>query len=396
MVGLDPDLVLAADLEGRPWRLVEGPLTYRWGLNGRVLVLRRHGAGGRQRFWLEIDEATALWEKTRGRLSPLFDRVGPDSLAGLHFRGSEPAPPSSDLHAALRCLGAWDAEAMRRDAARFAEVYTPIGILPPDRYMAQVVQLTHGCSFNACTFCTFYRDIPFRVKSPSELRSHLEAVDDFLGRGSSLRRSFFLGDANALAVPMERLEPLVEMVSNHYRDRLTRHEVGHGRLEGMHAFLDGFSGARKSVDDYRRLRELGLRRVSVGIESGHDPLLAWLRKPGTASDAIGSVKAMKEAGLQVCLVVLVGAGGEAFNEGHIRDSRRLLAEVPLDAKDIIYFSEYVDEPGATYGVIARREGITPLDGAGMREQREEISDLLRPYAEGGPRTAVYDIREFIY
>ncbi len=39
------------------------------------------------------------------------------------------------------------------------------------------------------------------------------------------------------------------------------------------------------VQDYRALAALGLRRVYVGLESGHDPLLDFVRKPGRSADA---------------------------------------------------------------------------------------------------------------
>ena len=46
-------------------------------------------------------------------------------------------------------------------------VYSPVGILPPDQYLALVVQATRGCAFNTCTFCDLYRD-GYRVKSAAE------------------------------------------------------------------------------------------------------------------------------------------------------------------------------------------------------------------------------------
>ena len=72
------------------------------------------------------------------------------------------------------------------------------------------MQATHGCSHNACTFCTFYQDIPFRIKSPDEFRSHVAGVLDFFGPALAMRRSIFLADANALVVPMPRLLALLE------------------------------------------------------------------------------------------------------------------------------------------------------------------------------------------
>ena len=323
--------------------------------------------------------------------------AGEDSRGAFHYvdrqAGGRPSDePQAGITAVLRALGrlaGWDGAALQRDARRFAEIYTPVGILPPDQYLAQVVQLTHGCSFNTCTFCTFYRDIPFRIRTVEELRTHLAEVDAFLGRGALLRRSLFLGDANALVVPMSKLGPLVETVRDHYQDELDR-------FQGMHAFLDGFSGAKKDVADYQYLRDLGLTRVSVGMESGHDPLLAWLRKPGSAREVAEAARTMKAAGLQIALIALIGAGGQRFAEVHARDTAALLAGLPLDDRDIVYFSEYVDQPGAPYGVVAEEEGIVSLDRSAREAQRMEIAAGLTPHSAGGPRTGVYDIREFTY
>ncbi len=255
--------------------------------------------------------------------------------------------------------------------------------------MALVVQLTRGCRFNACTFCTLYRDIPFSVTNGDDLQTHLTRIDTFLGDGISLRRSIFLGDANALVLPTEILLPLLDIVAVRYRG--TPPWSG-----GIHTFLDGFSGAKKGPDDYRELRMRGLRRICIGMESGHDPLLKWLRKPGLVDDVITTVAAMKVAGLEVSLVILIGPGGREYDEGHVRDTMGVLRELPLDAGDMVYFSRHVDMPGADYGVIAQREGITALDDTGMAEQQRTIASILRPYREGGPRQGVYDIREFTY
>jgi radical SAM superfamily enzyme YgiQ (UPF0313 family) len=331
----------------------------------------------------------------RNRLAPLFEQAVriPFEPRWVPSAGEGPPPEGGAEQAqeALRRLAARDGEALRADAADFARVYTPVGILPPDQYLALVVQLTTGCSFNTCTFCTFYREIPFRVRTPDELRAHLEEVDRLLGRGVELRRSLFLGDANALVVPTPALLGLLEVVTDHYRERLAD-----GTLDGLHAFLDGFSGARKKTADFRALRERGLRRVTIGLESGHDPLLEWLRKPGSREDVQAAVGAMKEAGLSVAVIVLIGAGGRRFAAGHERDSAELLAALPLEARDLVYFSEFVDVPGARYGVLADREGIGTLNRAGMQAQRKAIEKAVRPRAQGGPRTAVYDIREFTY
>ena len=110
-------------------------------------------------------------------------------------------------------MAQWDGAALDKDRQRFEEIYTPIGILPPDQYLALVLQATHGCSHNACTFCTFYRGIDFSIKSPDAFRSHVAAVIDFFGPALSMRRSIFLADANALVISMPRLVALLDVLS---------------------------------------------------------------------------------------------------------------------------------------------------------------------------------------
>jgi radical SAM superfamily enzyme YgiQ (UPF0313 family) len=389
VIGLDPHLVLALDREGRPWRLVDGPRTCRWGLNGRILTVTRTEDGSRRYRWIELEEAVALWQRTRQRLAPLF-AAGTELERNLVRIGEElPADEIAQIVKVLRRTGERNSDRQRDEADRFTRIWTPVGILPPDQYLALQIQLTEGCRFNTCTFCGFYREVEYRVKTPAELRIHLQAIDDFLGEGLGLRRSLFLGDANALALEMAELMPLLELIGRHY--------AGHPRFErNLHSFQDAFTGARRSAADYARLREQGLVRICVGLESGHDPLLKWLRKPGRAADVAAAVRAMKAGGVAVSLTVLLGAGGRQYAADHERDTTALLADLPLDGDDILYFSELVDLPAAPYVFHAQVDGIDPLDPQQLREQRERIATAPEPHRSGGPRQVTYDIREFSY
>jgi radical SAM superfamily enzyme YgiQ (UPF0313 family) len=290
-------------------------------------------------------------------------------------------------HAGIERAIAFDDVRSQDEATRFFEIYKPVGILPPDQYMAVVLQATEGCSFNTCTFCDFYKDRPFRIRSVKEFRDHSTAVRDFLGDGLSLRRTIFLGDANALVVPMKRLVPLIEVVHKIYNVEA---------LGGIYAFMDGFSGERKSVEDYTRLREMGLRRVYIGMESGHDPLLRFLNKPSTAQESVAAARAMKQAGVAVGVIILLGAGGHRFAEGHVRDTIRGLNAIPLDSDDIIYFSELVVSEGMAYAQDAFQAQLVPLNAEERTAQSEAIESELQFQGGSRPPISRYDIREFVY
>jgi radical SAM superfamily enzyme YgiQ (UPF0313 family) len=272
----------------------------------------------------------------------------------------------------------------REDAARFARLYRPVGILPPDHYLSLVLQATVGCSFNTCTFCDLYDD-GYRVKSPGEFAQHVEDVRAWLGDSLALRgRAVFLGAANAIAVPMSRLLPLLDVV---------RRQVA--PPGGIGAFVDGFTGTRKDAADYRELAVRGLRRVYVGLESGDDTLLAFVRKPATCGQAVETVRAIKAAGIQVAIIVLVGLGGDRFAAGHVRKTIAALLQMQLGRGDLIYFSDLVEMPDTAYPRLADDAGIRALDASERRAQREAIAAGLT-FDGPPPRTASYDVREFVY
>ncbi len=373
--------VLSYDYAGRLWTAFLDGVSYRRGLDGKVVAKWRVSGEERERRWLAPAEADAIIERARGLMAALYDAI---QTGRAEVRPSLPPQGRSGFKRAI----AFDAERSAQDVRRYRAIYKPVGILPPDQYMAVVLQMTEGCSFNTCTFCNFYRDRPFRIKTPAELRTHALAVRDFLGEGLSLRRTIFLADANALVVPMKRLKALVEVV----------HEVYDVEsLGGLYAFLDGFSGERKSVADYAWLKQRGLQRVYVGLESGNAELLRFLRKPGSPDDAVRAVQTMKQAGLAIGVIVLLGAGGRQYAHQHVTDTIQAINAMGLGMDDIIYFSELVVSEGLQYAQDAYQAGLEPLSHAERVRQGEAIERGLIFSSKGGtPHISRYDIREFVY
>jgi hypothetical protein len=380
----DEQTVLAYDRAGRLWSAFFNGYTFRRGLDGGVLgKWTERGRRQRRRMW--PSEASIVVDRSAALMSHLAD--------GATFDASPQV--RKELYVLVGRAALFTARAARVDVERFHRVYQPIGILPPDQYLALVLQLTEGCSFNSCTFCTFYRDRPFRIKSPDEFRTHITAVCDYLAHSLSLRRGVFLADANALVVPQKKLVTLLKVLKERLGERKELGEVKLGVSVPLFAFLDGFSGRKKSAEDYAELGALGLKRVYIGLESGHDPLLAWLRKPGHAADAVEAARAIKAGGVNVCAIVLVGAGGNRFADEHVRDTIQAINAMDLGAGDLVYFSDFVTVPGQPYGQIAARDHVEPLSAAQMRAQRHAIETGLK-FAGPLPKLATYDIREFVY
>ncbi len=395
------------DLSGRLLEAYVGSVAYRRGLDGRVLARRTdrrlEGLSRRRRRMLGPRAARRLVERA---YQTAVQALAALPAAGGRAAGGVDAPGAKDF---------WplSPEELEADAARFRRIWEPIGILPPDQYLSVVLQLTAGCWYNRCTFCTFYRQRPFRVRSPEEFRRHVGEVVAFFGPGIARRHSIFLGDANALVLPVRRLIPYFETVAALFsfegcesahagrgvegRPHGERGSEGAGRpgpMDGIYAFLDAFSGRKKAVTEWKELADRHLRRVYVGLESGSDRLLAFLEKPGSAADAVAMVDALRRAGVGVGVILMVGAGGAAFAEEHVRESVRCVNAMGLGAGDQLLLSPFVEQPGAPYSQKARRAGVRPLAPAELCQQAEALLEGIR--LGRGARWSYYFVEEFLY
>ncbi|HIQ04185.1 MAG TPA: radical SAM protein [Anaerolineae bacterium] len=313
--------------------------------------------------------------------------------------------PVRDVLAALNQAAHYGPAGLETDAHRFRSIYKPIGILPPDQYLALVLQATEGCSWNRCTFCTFYRDRRFYVKTVDKFRDHIAAVRAYLGAGLPMRRGIFLADANALVIPQKRLLPLFDLVLEAFElapvgigdAELARWRAAHPEgLDGIYSFISAFDTLHKSVSEFAALAERGLRRAYIGLESGSDELLQFLQKPGTAADAVRAVHRLKAAGVAVGVIIMVGVGGDLHAERHLRDTIAVVNEMGLDAGDLIYFSEFQEMPGAPYVPLARAAGIRPLTEEEMAAQQAAMRTGFRFGSGGAPRMVTYALEEFAY
>ncbi len=365
------DVALHYDLEGRLTKIAELNQYYRRGLSGRVLWTRKTATG--------IERKIVPPDKMIHRARRLIASVKLDKI--------ETAKP--DRETALgRIAGVLEkAQAFNheRDALRFREIYRDVAILPPDVYTALVLQATQGCSYDKCLFCELYRNVRFQARKPEEFRAHVAAVRQFMGAALPTRRTLFLGEANAL---VQRQADLVEVF------HIVRENFGNLPVT---SFLDAFTGWRRTVEQWRELRQCGLRRVYIGMETGDAKLLEWLQKPSTPASVARTVENLKEAGIAVGVIVLIGAGGQQFALSHVRETVALLNRLPVGKGDYIYFSPLVIYPNGRYCQAMYCNGVNSLSPPQMREQERSIREGLRFDARRGrPYLARYELEQFVY
>ena len=291
---------------------------------------------------------------------------------------------SNNFSSPLENILKMDSENLQHSTKEFNDIYLPISILPPDQYMSLVIQMTEGCNYNQCTFCNFYKDRPFKIKSTDELEGHLNNVKSFFGQGINLRKSIFLADANAIAVPQDRLVKSLELIHNQFP-----------QFNNYYSFIDVFTGLKKTVNDFKQLNKLGIKRVYLGVESGNNDLMLFLNKGQLNSDIIELTHNLKKGGIDVGIIFLVGAGGQKYAEQHLVDSINLLKQLPLGKGDIVYLSELY-ETNSNYEKSMVEQNIPLPTRQEIRQWSNEFKSRLKELYPTEVQVSVYDINQFFY
>ena len=85
--------------------------------------------------------------------------------------------------------------------------------------------------------------------------------------------------------------------------------------------------SRKSLEEMKALREAGLSRIHIGMESGSDEVLEVIKKGVTSDRQIDAGQKAMSAGFEVSLYFMPGCGGKAFFRENSTGSAKVINAV---------------------------------------------------------------------
>lgn len=134
---------------------------------------------------------------------------------------------------------------------------------PPSEGDNLIIQVTLGCSFNRCGFCSMYRSKTFSVRP-------LDAVARDVKRAASIwpdAHRVFLADGDALTLPTDHLHAVLDILHAHLP-----------RLARVSAYASPANLLKKKTEHLEALRARKLSLVYIGIESGDADMLRRITK----------------------------------------------------------------------------------------------------------------------
>jgi radical SAM superfamily enzyme YgiQ (UPF0313 family) len=232
---------------------------------------------------------------------------------------------------------------------------------PPSEADSLLVQATVGCPYNKCTFCMVYKQgPPFRVRPSEEVMQDLDEGRERYGDGV---RTLFLPAGNTIAMPTGELTRICAYARRLYPS-LERITV-YGSSRYIH---------KKGLGDLVQLRESGLSRIHVGLESGDEEVLRRIKKGTHFREQVEAGLWVREAGIELNVYVILGIGGKERSRSHAVETARVLNAIN---PEFIRFRTFLPKKNTLLLHQIRRGAFQVLSPHEVLRETREILERLR-------------------
>ncbi|MFW6126826.1 MAG: radical SAM protein [Thermodesulfobacteriota bacterium] len=293
-------------------------------------------------------------------------------------------------------------------------------IRPPSEAGSLLLRVMRNCPWNRCTFCPLYKSSHFSRRSVEHVKRDIDAVQAGIqairqqqaDAGAARppapwpadlsfsrldpqafqaawhwvkngQQQVFLQDADALALKPEDLLEILRYLTQTFPS-ITR----------VTCYTRSSTVYRLPDETLAALRDAGLTRVHIGMESGSDKVLRLVRKGASHKIHVTAGQKVKAAGLELSEYYMPGLGGRDLWEENATETARALNQINPDFIRLRTLALPLDAPLAAQAAEGRfalpsddlmaRELLLFLEslrGITSQVQSDHIVNLL-PEVEG--------------
>jgi histone acetyltransferase (RNA polymerase elongator complex component) len=227
-------------------------------------------------------------------------------------------------------------------------------IRPPSEARSLLLRVTRNCPWNQCQFCPVYKNRKFSLRTVEEIKQDIETVKDIVDdvkalswrlgysgtvNGQVISSIFgdsdyndnyrsvaawlyygtgacFLQDADNMIMKARDLVEVLEFL----RKKLPE-------ITRITTYSRSRTVVRKSVESLKQIREAGLDRIHIGLETAYDPLLKLMKKGVKGAQQIEAGQKVIEAGMELSEYVMPGLGGQEMWREHAVETAKALNQI---------------------------------------------------------------------
>ncbi|MBW2143135.1 MAG: radical SAM protein [Deltaproteobacteria bacterium] len=205
-------------------------------------------------------------------------------------------------------------------------------IRPPSEARSLLLRVTRNCPWNQCLFCRTYKKRKFSLRTVEEIKQDIQTARDIAD------------DIKALSLKLGSDGNVDDRVISHifgqsgysdsYRSVAAWMYYGTGAcfLQDADNLIMRIGDMVEALEFLREqfpeiTREAGLNRIHIGLETGYDPLLKFIKKGVTAAQHVEAGRKVVAAGMEVSEYVMPGLGGQEMWREHAVETAKVLNQI---------------------------------------------------------------------
>lgn len=238
---------------------------------------------------------------------------------------------------------------------------------PPSEAKSVLIQVTIGCSNNLCTYCDMYRSKKYSERNLIDIENEIDQLKLYFERLKVRPSRFFLCDGDALGASQKLLVGVLKKLNNSFP-----------WIERVGIYATAQNMLDKSLEQLVELRKLKLSIAYLGLESGSDQVLHMIVKRNTANDMLeGSLK-VKQAGMKLSVIAMLGVGGKKFSKQHITDTAKVISEI---SPEYFSFLTTMAISGTPFYTMVSRGMLQELTSFEMFDEMLKILEQMNPKSD---------------
>jgi coproporphyrinogen III oxidase-like Fe-S oxidoreductase len=186
---------------------------------------------------------------------------------------------------------------------------------PPAEANNVIVQVTYGCSYNNCSFCSMYKDKKFQTRSLDEIYKDI----DLLAQNYPSVSKVFLADGDALTLDTSILLKILDYLNKSFE-----------KLRRVSTYASAQNILSKSSEELQYLYQNKLKLVYFGIETGDNVVLKKITKGVSKEDMIEALNKVSESGIKISATVILGLAGKNYTQQHIRNTADIVNKTTIN------------------------------------------------------------------
>ncbi len=194
---------------------------------------------------------------------------------------------------------------------------------PPSEANSVILQVTHGCQWNQCTFCEMYTTKQYSIKPLSTIKKELRILAEI----QPLAKRMFIGDGDLFTLDTAQILEVLDAIKN-----------GFPSIRRISTYASSRALNKFSLEQLSAIKKAGLDLLYVGLESGDDKVLALMNKGTTAAEQSEACIRAKKAGFKLSVMILNGLGGKEHTHNHAIRSAQLLNAIQPDILALLVIS----------------------------------------------------------